>query len=322
MTQSKSNIQLIVAMMIVFIANLVPFASVTQGQGRLSQVRNNVRRHHTPRPSHSNHDNDHDDHDDDHRGHGHKPKKKRGRRGHHNHGGSGNFFLMSALFDDCNRQPQIVEHIHIYEPVPVAAPAYTTPHVVPQVLPQVAPLQAEEFIVQEPYVQPRFDSWFSSWSGRVSAFYGYDFDDMSHGSLAALFQAPGFLGLDTSINMFRENGTTFRDHLWVGDVNVVYEAISTDNFRARVGVGINWLGDYYGGEAGGNLTFGMDWQINPNWVLTGETDFGSLGDTDLFHAQLSIGRQFDRAEWMTGYNHYDIGGATIGGLFTGLRFRF
>lgn len=314
------NLRLSVCLTIILFANVSIAASQLQAQGRLSKVRDAVRRHHSPSKKHDDsHDDDHDD--EDHHGHGHR-RPKRHRR-HHGGGGNVGFFLTNAFWDDGHRHcqpPQVVEHIHIYEPVPVIT-EYVQP-AAPVVVEQI-PAEAYPVVPAQPVVfEPAFGSYFSNWHGRISAFYGYDFDDLWHGSFAALFQAPGWLGLDTSVTMFRESGSTFRDHLWLGDVNLVYEAINTNYFRGRVGVGVNWLGDYYGGDAGANLTFGLDWQVNPNWVITGETDFGSLGDTDLFHAQISLGRQFERAEWTTGYNYYDIGGTAIGGVFTGLRFRF
>lgn len=290
--------RLLFVLVIVLIANTTFDVSSLKAQGRLSKVRDNVRRHETPPASNPSHHDDNDDHDDDH---------------HNDHGGH---FWLNTWSDNCYDRPRVVEHVHVYEPVPVL-------HYVPPVTDSKVVAAEPVVIQQQPVIAaPTFESYFSRWGGRVTAFYGNEFDDLSHGSLAVLFQSPGFLGLDASVSMFRESAGTFRDHLWVGDVNVVYEAINTDDFRARLGVGINWLGDYYGGDAGANLTFGIDWQIHPDWVVTGETDFGNLGDTDLLHAQLSIGRQFENAEWSTGYDYYDIGGATIGGVFTGLRFRF
>jgi len=313
---------------IVCLGNLWLVATDLQAQGRLSQVRKNVRRHQSSAASQNNHhgddssDHDHDDNDHDHAGHPNRPGRG-SRRGHNNRRRRfGSHLNMSfatcpdtPIWSDCLANP-CVQPIHVYEPV-VYQPVLTQT-LVP--VPSAAPTNVP--VIVENWMEPDFGNYFSSWTGRVTGFYGSNFDDLTHGSLAALLQAPGFLGLDTSVNMFRENGTSFRDHLWLGDVNIVYEAINSDDLRARVGVGINWLGDYYGGEAGANLTFGLDWQINDNWVLTGETDLGNIGDTDLFHAQLSLGRRFDRAEWTTGYDHYDVGGVTMGGLFTGLRFRF
>jgi hypothetical protein len=163
----------------------------------------------------------------------------------------------------------------------------------------------------------------SEWIGRLTVLGATDFDDITQGGLGLLFQAPGGLGLDTSVTMLRESGMSFRDHLYLGDVNLVYEPIFSNSFRLRVGIGMNWLGDSYGGDAGFNMTSGFDWRATDRWNVTGELDFGTIGDADLTHAQFSIGRMInERTEWTTGYDYRDIGGVTIGAAFTGLRFRF
>ena len=182
------------------------------------------------------------------------------------------------------------------------------------------PEVAETYLEHEDiYVKPAGD--YFDWFTRLSVSYGYDFDDLAQGNFALLLQPPGGLGLDTSVAMLRETGSTFRDHLWLGDVNLVYEAIAGD-LRGRMGLGVNWLGDAYGGDAGINLTTGFDWRLSSRWVLSGEVDLGSLGDTDLFHGRLSLGRRIDRAEWMFGFNYHDIGGTSVNSAFTGLGFRF
>ena len=115
-----------------------------------------------------------------------------------------------------------------------------------------------------------------------------------------------------------------RDHLYLGDVNLTYEPVlANDRFRMRIGAGVNWLSDAYGSDAGFNMTGGLDWKLSDRWLLTGEIDFGTIGDTDLTHAQISLGRALSQQTELTfGYNYHDIGGVTIGSAFTGLRFRF
>ena len=287
----------------VLTSHVLCFAGDLQAQGRLSRVRDAVRRHDPPRPHQTRDDDDHDDHH-------HESKKKkrkkrhRSRHGHHHCPG----FSLNLFYDDCC-PPPVVEHVYIYEPAPLILAQSPTP--------------PPDLIPGPPVVVDSIgDCYFACWKGRITAFFGTDFDGLSQGTLGLLLQRPGGFGIDTSVNMFRESGMSFRDHLWIGDFNVVYEVINTGNFRARLGGGLNWLGDHYGGEAGGNLTMSADWQLNHDWVLTGEVDLGSLGDTDLFHGQLSIGRQIGQAEWTFGYDYYDIGGTSLNGVFTGLRFRF
>ncbi len=232
--------------------------------------------------------------------------------------GRGGFAVCPPAF----HQPHYVEHIHIYDasPAPWAEPRVVVePSPPPVVIKRQAPA-AEDMVVDESYLETYVDS-FQSWAIRAEAFYGGNFDELSVGGFGLLIQAPGALGLDIGVTTFRESGFAFRDHLWLGDVNAVFET-GMDDFRARIGLGINWLSDPFGSDAGFNLTAGFDHQLSENWIAAGEVDFGTIGDTDLFHGQLSVGRRFGNAELIFGYDYYNIGGTGIDGWFTGMRFRF
>ncbi len=279
------------------------------GQGKLGRVRETVRRHETPPSETTHHHQDNNSNEEKHRNH-RSPQPCYG-------GGAslGSVFMTTPLFNNHRPQRIVHEHIHVVEPAPLALTepgdqTYFDQDVSDSIM-----------LSQRPIVRP-WENYFKTWSKRLSATYGSDFDEIAQGYFGLLLQSPGGFGLDSSVMMLRENSATFRDHLWIGDVNLVYEVINSSDFRARIGVGINWLGDSYGGDSGANLTSGFDWQLSPKWILTGETDFGNLGDSDLFRGELSIGRQFNNAEWTTGYRHTDIGGTSLGSVFTGFRFRF
>ena len=208
----------------------------------------------------------------------------------------------------------VVHHVPTYTATPIGA----QPEPIYQ--PVVAP------VVQQPVSESDyFESLGSTfnWGVRLSAVGGTDFDDITFGNFDLLLQIPGGVGIDTSVAVLRESGSYFRDHLYLGDVNLVFEPIVTDSFRMRLGVGVNWLGDAYGADAGFNMTCGFDWRLASRWIATGEVDYGSIGDADLTHAQFSLGRALSAVtEWTVGYDYRDIGGVTIGSAFTGLRFRF
>lgn len=293
------------------------------GQGKLSRVREAVRRHESP-PSE---DHRHEEDDLNHQDHAYHRGYQNRRRHFDCQPSFGSVFATSKSFNSYRPQRIIHEHIYIVEPTPLVEPA---PWIEPAPVVVTEPRDETYFdhgasdsitLNQRKFV-PNWESNFGTWSGRLSSTYGYDFEEITQGYFGLLLQSPGGFGLDTSVMMFRENGATFRDHLWMGDVNLVYEVVNYGDFRARMGVGINWLGDQYGGESGFNLTTGFDWQLSPEWILTGETDFGSLGDSDLFRGELSIGRQFGNAEWAAGYRHTEVGGTSLGSVFTGFRFRF
>jgi hypothetical protein len=160
------------------------------------------------------------------------------------------------------------------------------------------------------------------WHARFGIDYASDVDDVSRFGFDLLANATAGLGIDSGVRLFREQGDDFRDQLWIGDLNLVYELMPTEWIRPRAGIGFNWLADSYGAEAGLNLTVGADLLAGP-LVITGEGDFGTLGDADLIHARVTAGwRQNQSLEWFAGYDHLDIGGVPIRGLVGGLRFRF
>lgn len=191
-------------------------------------------------------------------------------------------------------------------PVPAPVDPIFTPH--PAATPSIAPPPME-------FCNP--------WHVRFGMEYGSDTDDLSQFGFDLLANKTAGFGIDTSVRMHRERGYDFRDHLWLGDFNIVYELFPTKNIRPRAGIGVNWLADNFGGEAGLNLTFGVDATVWEKLKLTGELDYGTLGDADFLHARATVGYAVtENVEWFAGYDHIDISGVDIDGIITGMRFRF
>ena len=245
------------------------------------------------------------------------------RRDHHPRGGVS--FYANYASPVC--LPTVVEEHHYYDVPPVTiidpilpdAPieAYSEPLMeTPAVTPAVEQVQESivlndnPFEVLEPY-QIRFE-----------IDYAGDEGDVSRSGFGLLVNATGGLGVDTGVRMFRESGTDFRDHLWIGDLNITYELFPTNFMRTRAGVGLNWLSDSYGGEAGMNLTLGTE-LFAGRAIFSGELDLGTLGSADLLHGRLTASwRHSEHMEWFAGYDYLDIGGTEIRGVVGGLRFRF
>jgi len=166
--------------------------------------------------------------------------------------------------------------------------------------------------------------WFAAANSRIWATAGSDFDGMFIGSLGGNLQIPRFLGIDTSLAFLRERGVDWRDHLWLGDANVVYQIINLPRLKTRVGVGANFIGDRWGTDSGVNLTAGVDLKLNQRWTVAAEGDVGTLGDADFSHLKAALNRRFQgsSAEWTIGYEQYAIGDVKIDSTFTGLQIRF
>lgn len=323
-----------VCMVLAVYALVVGVSATAHGQGKLGRVREAVRESkpqkpkkqepkQPEKPKRSEQDDDDRDDRESHRDHGRQQRHRPSHRSHGHHRDRSPGLSFGTVWFS-NPEPVHVVHHHVapIESVPVIVAAPQSAHgtaIEPTV--QVQPSMPPQSVIGETYFAnaPDFD-----WVARLSALGGTDFADIAHGSLGLLIQPRGGLGIDTSVTMFRESGMNVRDHLYLGDVNLTFEPVLiSDRFRLRIGAGVNWLGDAYGGDAGFNMTGGMDWKLSERWLVTGEVDFGTIGDTDLTHAQLSLGRALsEQTELTFGYNYHDIGGVTMGSAFTGLRFRF
>jgi len=321
MSHKQQTIYIALVFLVLAIAN----GSSVYGQGKLRRIRDAVRHNKPAKPKHDN------SRDDDHRSKKRKDKRKRernrGRNRNRNRNRDSAFeIVIGGLLTP---QPEPVHVVH-HHPAPVSsAPVISAQVVPPSVIvaepePVYQPVVTE--VIESPIAEADYFSKNASnfdWGVRMSAVGGTDFDDIVFGRFDLLLQVHGGPGIDTSVTMIRESGMSFRDHLFLGDVNFVYEPVAGDNFRIRIGIGVNWLGDSYGGDAGFNMTSGFDWRLTNRATVSGVIDFGSIGDTDITHARLGLGRLVSpNTEWVVGYDYLDISGVTIGSAFTGLQFRF
>lgn len=257
------------------------------------------------------------------RGH-REPRRRRSARGSA-FGLGGHFHFQPAC-----PTPVIEEH-HYYAPPPAVVAPYPPPIPAPsssafEVAPTPLSTIIDEPVSTPPSVEPVVEAcpteWIDPWYVRFGMDYASDIDDVSRFGFDLLANATGGLGVDTGARLFRERGQDYRDHLWIGDFNIVYELMPTDWLRPRAGIGVNWLADGYGADAGLNLTCGADALFGPV-TLAGEFDFGTLGSADLIHWRATAGlMQNEALEWFAGYDHLDVGGVEIRGVVAGLRVRF
>ena len=263
-----------------------------------------------------------------------RPTHAHGRRRPNRSGANLGFFFDSA--PSCEPMTTVVEEYHYYpnSPFPVAPVATVA---VPQSLTPEAVYEQAPVMPAEPAIFDSCDEFTTAPTTTVIAAQdpfladfnlrfeidsASDEDDVNRSGFGLLFNATGGLGIDTGVRIFREQDADFRDHMWIGDFNIVYELFPTEFARTRAGVGFNWLADRYGSEGGLNLTLGSDLFAGP-LVFSGEADLGTLGDADLFHGRLTVAaRPGQHLEIFAGYDYLDIGGIEIKGVVGGIRFRF
>lgn len=259
-------------------------------------------------------------------------RPRHGRRRPNRGGANLGFFFDSS--PRCEPMTTIVEEYHYYPNSPFAvapvatvqvplspAPVYEQPPVMPAE-PQIFD-SCDQFASEPtPTILAAQDPFLSDFNLRFEIDSAADEDDVNRTGFGLLFNATGGLGIDTGVRIFREHDADFRDHMWIGDFNVVYELLPTEFARTRAGIGFNWLADRYGSEGGLNLTVGSDLFAGP-LVFSGEVDLGTLGDADLLHGRVTVAaRPGDHLEVFAGYDYLDIGGVEIRGVVGGVRFRF
>ena len=161
------------------------------------------------------------------------------------------------------------------------------------------------------------------WSLRLRGEYSDDLDSLQRFSGHVLWESQYRIGVDGSADFRRERlAPGEHDNLWMGDTNVVWRFAQCRDFEMRTGLGVNWLADHVGGEAGFNFTYGGDWYVRDPWIVSGEIDWGRLGHSELFHGRATIGWQHRGVELFTGYDHLNVGGVEWGGVVSGLRIWF
>ena len=264
-----------------------------------------------------------------------RPSRQRDRRPTRSHRRSHH---PRGLFMQLNSSPRvpttIIEEHHYHvppEPILVAPNApepicYEPVEYIQPTTTLAQPVVPEPTIICEEVAPPilveEIGDTLNPWYGRFDIDYAAEDEDVSRMGFGLLVGVSGGVGLDAGMRLFRERDVDFRDHLWFGDFNVTYEILPAEWIRTRAGIGVNFLADRIGGEAGFNMTVGSDLLMGPV-TLSGEVDFGTLGDADLFHGRATLGlRQGDHAEWFAGYDHLDVGGVEMGGVVAGIRFRW
>jgi hypothetical protein len=163
------------------------------------------------------------------------------------------------------------------------------------------------------------DSYY--FSGRFAFEYGDDLDTIDRFAGTGLVEWRTGLGFDASGHIYRESlPTGGRDELSVGDVNVLWRMIQAQRAQIRLGIGMNWLSDSIDVDQGVNLTARGDIFPFKPVILSGELDFGTIGDATTLHARGSAGVNIGQTEFFVGYDYRSIGSVHIEGPMLGVQF--
>jgi len=160
-------------------------------------------------------------------------------------------------------------------------------------------------------------------AGRLRVDYADNFDDLERIGGRLLLSTSTRFGLDTGMSRFEESlhGGAY-DHLWLGNLNVVYRFAQSPRSQWRIGLGMNWLDDPIDTDYGFNFTYGFDFFPRRPWVFSTEIDWGTLGHAELFHFRTTAGAILGPVESYVGYEYWDIDRAQSNALLAGVRVWF
>lgn len=172
-------------------------------------------------------------------------------------------------------------------------------------------------------VDPRTYPTPKDFAGRAGFQWGSDFDNLQWRGISFLLEHRCGLGIGLQWDSFAETQVgASADRLHLADLNLLYRLIEGERFQWRAGLGVDWIGDTAGTDAGINFTTQADLYPLAPWHLSGELDVGALGDAEALHAAVRAGVCLDRWELFGGYEHREIGGVRLGGPVFGLQVAF
>lgn len=161
---------------------------------------------------------------------------------------------------------------------------------------------------------------------RARSDYGTNFNglDWVGGNVLAEFSTR--FGIESEFRFYQDDllaaGNQPADTAWLGDANIFYRFAQSDWMQFRSGVGVNWLSDRQHTDVGFNFTYAADFYPTRPWVISGEFDWGILGDETLLHTRITTGLQYKGLEAYVGYDLIDIGKFQSNSLIAGVRLWF
>ena len=163
---------------------------------------------------------------------------------------------------------------------------------------------------------------YRQWDGEASFEYADNFDDVDRLGAHLRISTTSRFDFETNWNSFTEETPAGRDHLTLGDVDVLFRFAQTDVLQFRSGLGANWLDDRQGAYAGFNFRYGVEWYPVRPLAIKSLIDLGEIGKAGMVHARITVGALWHRWEIFTGYDFRQIGDVHVDGPLAGLLFRF
>lgn len=167
-----------------------------------------------------------------------------------------------------------------------------------------------------------YDGATRGWTGTLQVFDIQETANIDRFGGRLVLDSASRFGIDTESNYWAEPGSAGASHLWTGDANLCFRFAESERVQFRAGVGVNWLADGGGAEAGFNFTYGMDWFPRKPWTVSTVFDLGTLGGGALVHNRTTVGVMLGPVEAFAGYDYFRLGSASFHGPVAGLGWRF
>ena len=231
--------------------------------------------------------------------------------------------------------PVVVTHVYpettppVYlAPAPVVVETPVCEPVEGPLYPPAAPSPAQSFgesFASYPYANSATGCLLSAragkpWLGRVQFELGDGSEEVERTGVAFLLEGSFGFGVDFDWDSLTESlPEGGHDELHIGELNVMYRLIETDHALIRAGIGVQWMGDRFDTDSGVNFSLQADLFPRRPYVVSGELDFGTIGDAQTIHAAATAGVMLGRAELYGGYDYRRISDVEIKGPMIGLR---
>lgn len=161
------------------------------------------------------------------------------------------------------------------------------------------------------------------WAVRARTDYGTNFSGLGWIGGNVLVETTPRVGIESDFRYYHEDLTGGgNDAAWLGDANLFFRFAQSEQVQMRSGIGINWLSDRQQSDVAFNFTYAGDYYPIKPWVISGEFDWGLLGDEQLLHARITTGLQHGGLEAYIGYDFLDIGRFQANSLVGGVRIWF
>lgn len=156
----------------------------------------------------------------------------------------------------------------------------------------------------------------------LQAAYGSNLDDVNQFQGRIFGDLDLRLGFDAETSYFTENVPTGTDEFWRGDANLTWRFAQNEHWQFRAGIGVNWVHDRRGAEAGINGTYNIEWFPKDPWVLSSSLDAGSVGSSGLLHTRNTIGITHNGWGFFTGHDYLKLDSTSLHTWITGVEYRF